>query len=106
MVLLSTFTIISGIGLALFVTGYLTEYPEISMIGAVFILGAGGMIVEFGLEREVGETRTTDPSGDVVTVEPVTEPVETTSRLSLGFLAMLAGGAGILRSLNRFGEVG
>lgn len=105
MVLLSTFALITAIGLGLFITGYVTEYPELSVIGAVFILGAGGMALEFGLEKEVGREDLSNTAGNDTFVN-INEPVDTTSRLSLGFLTMLAGGAGILRSLNRFGEAG
>jgi hypothetical protein len=117
MPVLETTAYLSGLGLAGLVLGHVFGYHEIGVIGGVILLGAGGMVLEDGLQYQTGETVIKDTAFDGHVVNNTTvynatnttadvtreyRTISTPTRFSLGFLLMVFGGTGILREFNAF----
>lgn len=105
MVLLLTFSVMTGLGLAVFVIGWALDLPAIAMIGAVLILASGALALDGPVEVKVGQIDVDNTAGND-TFKNDYEAISQPDQFNLGFLTMLLGGLGTLHSLNKFSEGG
>jgi hypothetical protein len=106
MVLLLTFSVLTGLGLATFVIGWILDLPAIAMIGAVLILASGALALDGPVEVKVGEDQINGSSSTDESFRNVYDPISEPDQFSLGFVTMLLGALGTLHSLNKFSEGG
>ncbi|RDZ65968.1 hypothetical protein C5B90_06370 [Haloferax sp. Atlit-12N] len=99
--LLTVFALLLALSIGVFIVGYVTGYHEIALIGAVIVFGVGVMVTGTTLEYQSGKTEVAVDANETQINYDYT-PVETPTRLPLGSLVMLTGGALVLRSLDSF----
>lgn len=102
--ILTVASAITCLGFVTWILGSIFEYHGIATIGAVVIVGVGGVIANSGLEVKVGEEEIT-VNNSTTTVNNQFDSVDTGTNISLGIILMLLGGGLFLRSLNELGEV-
>jgi hypothetical protein len=104
--LITTAAFLTTVGFVCSLFGYVTQHYEIAVIGGVLILGVGGVVAGAGggLETKTGETEI-QVDNTTTTTENEYSPVETPTKLPLGSLVMILGGAIVLRSFNDFSKL-
>lgn len=109
--ILTTAAFLILLGLGTWVIGAVFEYSGVAVIGATLVIGVGAMFTATGLKYQSGETvdnnLTTNQSGNdtEIAVNNSTTTyeytnVQTPTRLPLGILVMLLGGAFALRGID------
>ncbi len=96
---------LTTVGFIAWTLGYVFDLPGVSVIGGVLVFGVGAMVTADGLAYKTGETHVANAGGDgnLTKVQNEYRPVETPTRMPLGTLVMLLGGALVLHSLDDAG---
>lgn len=104
--LLTVFAMLAGLGVALWLLGYVQEMPGVAAIGAIIVIGAGATVVLGGLEVEAGQqvakqytTINNTTVNNATTVETQYRSVSTPQQLQLGSLVTVVGGLLFMRGL-------
>ena len=103
--LLQTFVAVFALGLAGFVVGTIFDRPDIAMIGAVLILGIGGVGLVEDVEVRTGEVETVNNSTNTTTTEYQHEPIAGLSSFPIELVVMLMGAVMTFSSIEKFGEI-
>jgi len=90
---------LTGLGLVVWLVGIFGEYHGLAALGAVLVVGVGGMVLTNGLEQNAG---TIEKQVNSTTTEkiPQTEPIDLLPQTPTGAVWMLMGGVMLLQGLN------
>lgn len=95
---------IVSIGFIAWILGYFIDRPAVSIIGAIFILGAGGLVLVEGLEVKTGEIHDTSGTDETVITNQYRD-VSTIQQFDVGFLSMVLGAVGIMFSFQKYEDL-
>lgn len=82
--------------------GYMFNLTGVSVIGGVLVFGVGAMVTADGLAYKTGETHVAG-NDNVTEITNDYQKVKTPTRMPLGVLVMLLGGALVLHSIDDAG---
>ena len=105
MVLFSHFVILIALGVGIWLAGNWMGYPEVVVIGAVIVLGAGGSAALGDLVYKSGEIHNTTAANETA-ISNQYESVPVPNRLPIGGVVMILGGMGTVRGLEVWDEMG
>lgn len=104
--LLTVFATLAGLGVALWLLGYVQEMPGVAAIGAIIVIGAGATVIFGGLEVEAGQeiakqytTVNNSTVNNATTVDTQYRSVSTPQQFQLGGLVTVVGGLLFIRGL-------
>jgi len=90
---------LTGLGLVVWLVGIFGEYHGLAALGAVVVVGVGGMVLTDGLERESGEIEKQVNSTTTETIAQ-TQPIDLLPQAPTGAVWMLMGGVMLLQGVN------
>jgi len=93
---------LTAVGFISWTLGYIFDLTGVAVIGGVLVFGVGAMVTADGLAYKTGETQVAG-NDNVTEVTNEYETVETPTRMPLGTLVMLLGGALVLHSIDDAG---
>ncbi|WP_211693308.1 hypothetical protein [Natronomonas halophila] len=100
MILAATFTALGFIG---WLVGMLLEMPGVAMLGAILVVGVGGMVMSDGLQVRDGQIER-NVSADETEIEYTYSDFQPMDRWPVGELWLIFGGILTLRSLSGVSE--
>jgi len=98
MLLLPAVTLTS-LGLVVWAVGMAGDYQGLAALGAVLVVGVGGMVLTDGLQQQSGEIERTVNSSVTETI-PQHEPIDLLPQTPTGAVWMLIGGTLLLQGVN------
>lgn len=81
-----------GLGLALFVIGLFGGRPELTLIGAIVIVGIGGVGVLDGYEVATGQVQAFNNTSNTTTINTTFQPVKSIEQFPVGVIIAIIGG--------------
>lgn len=93
---------LTTVGFVAWILGYLFNLTGVAVIGGVLVFGVGVMVTSDGLAYKTGETHVAG-NDNVTEIENEYQNVQTPTRMPLGILVMLLGGALVLHSIENAG---
>jgi hypothetical protein len=91
--------VLTGLGFLTWAAGMAGDYTGLAALGAILVVGVGGMVLTDGLEREAGTIERTINSSTTETI-PKTTSIDLLPQTPTGAVWMLIGGAMLLQGLN------
>lgn len=101
--ILTTFIAIFAIGLATFALGSIISRPDIAVVGAVIILGVGGVALVEGIVVQTGET-IEETENNVTIVQDTYSDISTLTSFRFEFVVLLLGALMVFKSLEELSE--
>lgn len=92
-------TVLTGLGLVVWLVGIFGEYKGLAALGAVLVVGVGGMVLTDGLQQEAGSIEREVNNTTVETI-PQHEPIDLLPQTPTGAVWMLIGGVMLLQGIN------
>lgn len=92
-------TVLTGLGLAVWLVGIVGNYKGLAALGAVLVVGVGGMVLTGGLQQEAGSIERQVNSTTTEKI-PQYEPIDLLPQTPTGAVWMLIGGVMLLQGLN------
>jgi len=90
---------LTGLGLVVWLIGIVGNYQALSALGAILVVGVGGMVLTDGLERENGVTEYA-VNNTTTEIVPQTQQIDLLPQTPTGAVWMLIGGVLLLQGLN------
>lgn len=105
--ILTVFIALNALGFATWILGSVFRMQEVQAIGGVIIVGAGLMVINSGLEYRSGQSKDFTYNDSDTTKNPRSADVQyqysqvpLPQQYSLGFMIVLLGSVGMLRSFD------
>lgn len=97
---LPAFSIITTLGFAIWILGYLFDFTGIAVIGGAIVIASGAMVVENGgLDQKVGEVEVTNSTTNETTTSFQYDKYQTPTQFNLGSITTLVGGVLVIHKL-------